>query len=144
MLPTAEIIAQSVRENPDVGIVATRTDDGSLRILVWNYHDVAAGFEEATAVKLQLNGLNTHYDVRAATLTRVDEHHANAFTIWRALGEPQSPTPAEIAALHAAAKLEPSSLPVAAEDAGSVRFDFHLLRHSVGLVSVPQRSPDRP
>ncbi len=137
MLPTAQILSEGVRGAPDVGIVATRADDDSLRILVWNYHDVANGFEEVTPVQLRLEGGD--FATAAATITRVDEHHANAFTRWRALGEPQAPSREQIAGLHEAATLMPAPLPSVSGAAGSTRFDFELRGHSVALIQIPRR-----
>jgi xylan 1,4-beta-xylosidase len=151
MLPTEAIIANSVRGDPDIGVVATRTDTGALRILLWNYHDVAEGFEQPTAVTLRVNGLSANHDLPAATITRVDEHNANAFTRWRNLGEPQDITPEQVAMLHDSASLKPeplspvSSLPrqsSAGATAGhlspvSADFRLELLRQSVALIDIP-------
>ena len=137
MLPPSEILARSVRGAPDLGVVGTRTDAGALRILVWNYHDVAAGFDAPTAITLKVTGLTAGHDVAAATLTKIDQHHANAFTAWLAQGEPQAPTPAQIAGLHAAATLRAEPLPASAQAAGSADFDLRLLGQSVALIEIP-------
>lgn len=137
MLPTADILTRSVRGAPDVGVVATRTEEGALRILVWNYHDVADGFDEPTPVKLRVEGLAVRHDPKAATITRVDEYNANAFTAWRALGEPQAPLPKHVAILHDAATLKTAALAPAARSDGAAVFEFPLLRHSVALIEIP-------
>lgn len=137
MLPTAAIIADSVRDQPDVGVVATRTKSGALRILLWNYHDVADGFEEPTPVTLRISGLTTTHDLAGATITRVDEHNANAFTIWRSLGEPQDLHPDQIAILHDAAALKPVALSPASHEDGTAEFRLQLLRQSVALIDIP-------
>jgi xylan 1,4-beta-xylosidase len=139
MLTAREIIEGSVRGAPDVGLVATRTEKGALRILVWNYHDVATGFDEPTAVKLRINGLTDEHDVTAATLTRVDEYNANAFTAWRNLGEPQAPLAKQITILHDAATLKAARLVASQQASGSVEFDFQLLRQSVALIEIPMK-----
>jgi xylan 1,4-beta-xylosidase len=137
MLPTEAILTDSVRGDPDVGVVATRTDNGTLRILLWNYHDVADAFEEATPVKLQINGLAANHDLAAATLTRVDEHNANAFTIWRNLGEPQEIPPEQVAMLHDSASLKPELLAPSSKLSTAAEFELKLLRQSVALVEIP-------
>ncbi len=139
MRTTAEILASSVRAAPDIGIVATRTESGALRLLVWNYHDVAAGFDEATPVRLRVDALTAAHHPAGATITPVDETHANAFTLWRSLGEPQSPTPEQIAQLHAAADLKTLPLAPAAASADSADFEFALLGQSVALIEIPVR-----
>jgi xylan 1,4-beta-xylosidase len=137
MLPTDDILARSVRQDRDVGVVATRTEAGALRILLWNYHDVADGFEDATTVQLRVAGLSPRHDLSAATITRVDQHHANAFTAWRRLGEPASPNPEEIARLHDAATLKAEALSATSPEAGTAVFNLNLLGHSVALIDIP-------
>jgi xylan 1,4-beta-xylosidase len=139
MPPTQTIIADSVRADPDVGVVATRTENGALRILVWNYHDVADGFEESTAVTLRIEGLTANHDLSAATITRVDEHHANAFTVWRNLGEPQDIPPGQVAMLHDSATLKPEVIAPESHADGSAEFNLQLLRQSVALIDIPVR-----
>lgn len=94
-----------MRKSRDSGDVGTRTEDGTLCILLWNYYDVAGGFAEPTEVTLRVEGIGTEHDAEATTVTRVDEFNANAFTAWRNLGEPQDPSPAQIASLHETATL---------------------------------------
>ncbi len=137
MIPSPDIIARSVRGAPDVGIVGTRSEDGALRILVWNYHDVADGFDEPTPVRLRVDGLSARHDLEAVTVTRVDEHNANAFTAWRALGEPQAPLPKHVAILHDAATLKSAALAPSTQSDGSAVFEFSLLRQSVALIEIP-------
>jgi xylan 1,4-beta-xylosidase len=137
MLPTDAIITDSVRGDPDVGVVATRTDAGALRILLWNYHDVADGFEEATPVTLRINGLAANHNLSAATITRIDEHNANAFTIWRNLGEPQDIRPEQIAMLHDSASLKPEPIAPTSKSAPAAELELKLLRQSVALVEIP-------
>lgn len=137
MIPSPDIIARSVRGAPDVGVVGTRSEDGALRILVWNYHDVADGFDEPTPVELRIEGLSAGHNLSATTLTRVDEHNANSFTAWRALGEPQAPLPKHVAILHEAATLKSAALAPSTKSGGSAVFEFSLLRQSVALIEIP-------
>ncbi|MGK0237220.1 MAG: xylan 1,4-beta-xylosidase [Candidatus Pelagisphaera sp.] len=144
MLETTAIIADSVRADPDVGVVATRTDGGDLHILLWNYHDVADRFDEPTPVTLRLQGLDETHNFAAATLTRVDEYNANAFTAWRNQGEPQAPLPKHVAILHDAATLKAAAIAPSAHNGGSATFSFPLLRHSVALIEIPARKTEQP
>ena len=121
MIATAEIIATSVRGRPDIGAVATTTG----QILLWNFHDVAGDPQDAT-VRVTLAG------ARTATAFRVDPTHANAYTAWQTMGEPQKPTAEQIAVLNARAELTPENIPVA--DDGS--FTLTLAPQSVVLVEA--------
>lgn len=139
MLSTRDIIAHSVRGAPDVGVVGTRTNDGALRILMWNYHDVADGFEKATPVTLRIEGVTADHDIAAATLTRIDEFNANAFSAWRKMGEPQSPSPVQISTLHAASALKTETLATSTTLSDKVSYDVNLFGHSVVLIEIPRK-----
>ncbi len=139
MLSTDTIIADSVRAKPDIGVVATRADDGSTQILLWNYHDVADRFHEETPVQISISGLPQSANLAAATLTRIDENNANAYTLWRAMGEPQTPSPEQIAALHAAAELATEPIEFSQDKNSSAQATTTLLRHSVALIQIPNQ-----
>ncbi|WP_221029175.1 GH39 family glycosyl hydrolase [Actomonas aquatica] len=125
MLSTAQIIADSVRGRPDVGAVATTSG----QVLLWNFHDIDTDDQSATVRLVWTGGTAPLY----ATAQRIDATHANAYTTWREMGEPQEPTPAQIAALHAASQLTSENLRLAAD--GSVTLT--LAPQSVVLVEVP-------
>jgi xylan 1,4-beta-xylosidase len=123
----------SVRTSADISAVATR-DARSASVLVWNYHDddLPAAAADLT---LTIEGLP---DGRA-TLThyRVDTDHSNAYTAWKALGSPQSPTAAERDALSTAGQLQTLGSParvVVANGRSVVRFT--LPRQGVSLVKI--------
>jgi xylan 1,4-beta-xylosidase len=121
------VVAEGVRGAPDVGVLATRTAAGRLAILLWHYHDDDTP-GPAAAVHLSLTDAApaTH-----ARLWRVDQDHANAFTAWRAMGSPASPTPEQVRALEAASKLksEPATI-----SAGAL--DIDLPRQGVALLEL--------
>lgn len=123
----------SVRNAADISAVATR-DARSASVLVWNYHDddrPAAGAD----VTLTIEGLPdgrptlTHY--------RVDTDHSNAYTVWKALGSPQSPTAAERDALVTAGQLQRLGSPERVVVAnGRAVVTFELPRQGVSLVRL--------
>ncbi len=123
----------SVRNSADLSAVATR-DARSTSVLVWNYHDddlPAAGADLMVTIEGLPDGRPTltHY--------RVDTDHSNAYTVWKALGSPQSPTAAERAALVKAGQLQTLGSPeriVVANGRSVVRFT--LPRQGVSLVRI--------
>jgi xylan 1,4-beta-xylosidase len=109
-------------------------DERSATVLVWNYHDddVAA---PPSDVELTIGGLPggrpmlTHY--------RIDQDHGNAYSAWKAMGSPQSPTPAQYAELEKAGQLEPLSPPAPASVAdGRIAVTFTLPRQGVSLIKI--------
>jgi xylan 1,4-beta-xylosidase len=120
-----------VKGEADVNAVATR-GERVVSVMAWNYHDddVAA---PVAPVSLRVAGLPgakvlvRHY--------RIDRDHSNAYTVWQAMGSPQSPTPAQYAQLEAAGQLQtlgsPEWMPV---KGGAVAMTFALPRQAVSLV----------
>jgi len=132
-LPLDEVRDRGVRMQPDVNALATR-DAKSVSVLVWNYHDddLAA---QAAEVSLQISSLPPG----RPTLTeyRVDTDHSNAYTAWKTMGAPQSPTPAQYAELERAGKLQTMAAPrrVTVEN-GRVVITLTLPRQGVSLVRL--------
>ncbi|EDY85199.1 Glycosyl hydrolases family 39 [Verrucomicrobiia bacterium DG1235] len=141
MLETDTIISDSVRADPDIGVLATRSQDGAVQILLWNYHDVANDFSTETPVSLSLSKIFEPGQAATATLTRIDEHHANAYTLWRAMDEPQSPSVEQISALHAAAELVSQPFPLAPATDGSLQAELILPRQSIAFIELRKSNP---
>jgi xylan 1,4-beta-xylosidase len=80
-----QIMAEGVRDAPDVNAVATRGERGA-RVLVWHYHDDdVAGPDAEVGIRV------TGCPAGNASLThfRMDREHSNAFAIWQEMGAPQ-------------------------------------------------------
>jgi xylan 1,4-beta-xylosidase len=66
---------------------------------------------------------------------RIDDTHSNAFTAWKAMGSPQTPTPEQYAQLKAAGGLQLLDSPRWIDlDAGVATVSLELPRHAVSLV----------
>jgi xylan 1,4-beta-xylosidase len=127
------IMKGGVREQPDVGVLASRDED-RLTILVWHYHDDDLPGPRAE-VSLSIanwpghNAKIKHY--------RVDEQYSNAFTVWKKLGSPQEPSEEEYAQLTSKMGLKelprPGDVMPAAD---SLRIKFNLPRAGVSLLVV--------
>ncbi|HXJ87116.1 MAG TPA: beta-xylosidase [Candidatus Binatia bacterium] len=130
-----EMIASGVRGKTDVDGLATRGDH-RLAVLLWNYRD-----EEASAgeLPLQLNIVGVPAEAKRILVRhyRIDQSHSNSYTVWKAMGSPQSPTPEQYVALKAAGQLQLLESPrwVESKD-GGVRLDFPMPGESVSLVEM--------
>ena len=121
-----------VRAAPDVSALAA-LDKKTLTALVWHYHDDDILGPDA-AVALTLNGLPY---TGAATLTqfRIDDAHSNAFTAWKAMGSPATPTSEQYKALEKAGLLARLGTPEKVHAAnGTLATHLTLPRQSVALL----------
>jgi len=132
-----DILANGVSGAPDVGVMASRSND-TLAILVWHYHDDDVPGPEAN-ITLDIAGLPrgrprlTHY--------RIDDTHGNSFAAWQRRGSPIAPDKATYDSLRAAgqlATLDDGQEPRVA--GGRTRLTFLLPRQAVSLLvfSMPR------
>jgi len=131
-IPLAQIVAEGVRGESDVGVLATRTPQGGVAVLLWNYHDDDLPGPEA-AIRLQIAGVKGKAD-RTASLWRVDENVGNAFAAWKKMGSPQSPNATQYQELEKASELLPQSLKPQSARRGTLQFDVSLPRQGVALL----------
>ena len=130
-VPLARIMTSGVREQPDVGALAS-ADDSTVAVLVWHYHDDDVAGPDAE-VSLSLAGLPaagirlTHY--------RIDETHSNAYAAWRRMGSPIAPNDKQYQELLEASKLARMEPPTPVRDpSGATVVHFTLPRQGVSLL----------
>ena len=103
-----------MRGQPDINAIATRKDH-EIEILVWNYHDDDVTADPAK-IDLTVSGLAHGYASQALLEHfRIDADHSNAFTAWKEMGSPQTPSPHQYEQLESAGQLQllasPSYIP---------------------------------
>jgi xylan 1,4-beta-xylosidase len=68
---------------------------------------------------------------------RVDSHHSNAFTAWKQIGSPQSPSPEQYEQLQSAGQLQlltsPAWIPL---ERGEAHLQFTLPRQGLSLLRI--------
>ena len=132
-LALADVRDHSVRGTADVSALAAR-DARSATVLVWNYHDDDVAAPAAT-VDLTIEGLPNGRAM--LTHDRIDGDHSNSYARWKAMGSPQTPTPAEYKALEASGQLQALSPPERVTiSGGRAAVTFALPRQGVSLVKV--------
>jgi xylan 1,4-beta-xylosidase len=94
-----DIMAGGVRGSEDVDALATM-DGRQAAVMLWNYHD-AEKAGEAKAASVAVRGLPKGVSHVRLTHYRIDDAHSNAYTVWKAMGSPQNPTPGQFAELKA-------------------------------------------
>ena len=134
-IPLDDIVKNGVRKQADVSALASK-DGKKLSVLVWHYHDDDVAGPDA-AITLNIPGLPVSKGKAKVTQYRIDETHSNAFTMWKALGEPQKPTAAQYTDLEQAGKLATLEDPKTADIANnSATVNFTLPRQGVSLLVI--------
>ena len=134
-LETDQILSAGVRNAPDIRAIATRRGN-ELDVLVWNYHDddVPA---PAAAVDLTITGLPAGAHRALLEHFQVDSNHSNAFTAWKAMGSPQSPTADQYEQLESAGQLRLMTSPqwIHLEE-GTTHLQIDVPRQGLSLIRI--------
>jgi len=129
------IIADGVRAAPDIDAFAT-TAARTAAVMLWNYHDAEAA-APGTPVTVAVKGLPKTATRVKLTHYRIDDTHSNAYTLWKTMGSPQSPTPQQLAQLKARDGLELLESPRwLAVSGGAVSVSTELPRQSISLLQL--------
>jgi xylan 1,4-beta-xylosidase len=134
-LPVDEIIKIGVQGRPDISATAARRDR-EVDVLAWNYHDDdVAG--SASPIQLVVSGLPQKTRLCLIEHYRVDSNHSNAFTVWKEMGSPQSPSPEQQERLEAAGQLQLLNSPAwKSTEQGTAILEFSLPRQGLSLVRI--------
>jgi xylan 1,4-beta-xylosidase len=132
-IPVDDLVKIGVRQTPDVDVFATKADREAA-VMLWNYQDddLPAPFAD---VQVTVTGIPAGVKRVLLEHYRIDETHSNAYTAWKNMGSPQSPTPDQYAQLKAAGQLQLLSSPTWLDvDEGRVTIDANLPRQAVSLL----------
>jgi xylan 1,4-beta-xylosidase len=133
--PVETLLAEGVRGNPDIDALAVRSDR-EISVLAWNYHDDDVPGPDAK-VQVHVSGLPNGARRVLLRHYRIDETHSNAWTLWKKMGSPQDPTPAQYRALEAAGQLEAIESPQWIDAGGGVAsLELVLPRQGVSMLQV--------
>ena len=102
-IPLDTLLHRSVHgTESDVHALASETDH-SASVMVWNYHD-----DETRRDTQDLTLILGHIPASRVEVLeyRIDATHSNSYEAWKRMGSPQSPTPAQYAALEQAGQLQ--------------------------------------
>ncbi|MEL5990781.1 GH39 family glycosyl hydrolase [Microbacterium phosphatis] len=122
--------------------LVTRHADGRVTVLAWQPVGGTDDAEEPAEHRLSLS-IPVAGDAVYVRRSDVDEHRGNAFTAWRQMGRPASPSRRQLDALREAAEPARShqALPVAD---GRARVDITVERHGVALLELDVVTDETP
>jgi xylan 1,4-beta-xylosidase len=101
---TEEAVADGVRGQPDVGVIAARKDR-EVEVLVWNYHDGDLP-TAAAPIDLTIGGLPSDLHRGLLEQFAVDSAHSNAFAAWQKMGSPHFLSPDQRGELESSGQLQ--------------------------------------
>jgi xylan 1,4-beta-xylosidase len=129
------VIGSGARNRQDLGALATR-DARRIGVLIWNYSDDSAS-GPASPVQLKIDGVPESAGRVRVAHYRIDDDHSNSFTVWKAMGSPEQPTPEQYSAIEAAGKLQMLGPPRwYRASGGKIELTFSLPRQAVSLVAL--------
>jgi len=130
-----DIIAKGVRDGADVDAFAT-ADARQAAVMLWNYQDAERGGLSAPAT-LDIKGLPKKASRVRLSHYRIDDTHSNAYTVWKAMGSPQNPSPSQYAELKSKDGLQLLESPrwVGVKN-GVATVSTDLPHHSVSLLHL--------
>ena len=133
-MPLDQIMSDGVPSTPDVGALATRTDHGTLDILLWHYRDDDVP-GPAAQVHISITGLSPgqHYHV---LVWQVDHHSGNAFTAWKAMGSPDTPNEKQVAVLAQASQISAQEIPLSMKGPETGVLERSLPLQGVALIEI--------
>jgi xylan 1,4-beta-xylosidase len=134
-VPLDDILSKGITQTPDVDAISTRTDHEAA-VLLWNYHDndlPAAGSE----VEVTIAGIPSGAKRVLLEHYRIDDTHSNSYSVWKAMGSPQTPTPEQYTQLKEAGQLELLSSPQWLDVSdGRVTIDTYLPRQATSMMRL--------
>ena len=126
------MLRSGVREKPDVAAFAS-LEQKRLCVMLWHYHDDDVPGASA-AVELALNALPVPQGEVKVRQFRIDEEHSNAFTAWKRMGSPQSPTSDQYSQLERAGNLASLADQSVSIKEGKATMRLELPRQAVALL----------
>jgi len=134
-LEADQVLREGVRREPDVNVIATRSENAMV-VLLWNYHDDELSATPAL-VNIQISGFPEEVEHGMLERFRIDSAHSNAFTAWKQMGSPQSPTADQYKKLESAGQLQLLTSPGWVNiKRGTAQLQIGLPRQGMSLVKI--------
>jgi xylan 1,4-beta-xylosidase len=106
-------------------------------VMLWNYGDDETRLSART-VKLTVTGIPNGPAVVHRFV--IDDHHSNAWTVWKSMGSPQPPSTSQYVALEKSGALEETTETVSIQG-GQLHTEVSLTPESVVLLQLTERNP---
>jgi xylan 1,4-beta-xylosidase len=130
-----DILSAGVTRSPDVDAMATKAEHQAA-VMLWNYHDDDLP-ADGSQVQVAIEGIPSGVKKVLVEHYRIDETHSNSYSVWKAMGSPQTPTAEQYVRLKEAGQLELLQSPEWLEvHEGKVKIDTSLPRQAISLLRL--------
>lgn len=107
-----------------------------LMLFVSNY-DVPINKNKEYDIEIKVSQSNTiKIAPKNAILQRIDERNANAFHLWKEMGEPEYPTKEQISKLNKASELQSDSISFTFNEQNQAVFQLHIPPYSLSVITI--------
>jgi xylan 1,4-beta-xylosidase len=129
---------QVLRQKKDsrFGVLATKSSNGEMALIAYNYNETDRGVENKQKVILQFTGLkpNSTYHVEQ---TKLDQNNNNTYSAWEKAGSPASLSKAGIAKLSDAASLNSRQIEdFVTDNNGNAKVEIDMATHTMQLLEI--------
>lgn len=133
LVQVEDIQRSGIRETADINGIAT-TQGKTVSALIWHYHDDDLPAPDAP-ISFTLDHLPATVHTVGLRHFRIDDGHSDAYEVWKKMGSPHPPTPAQYKVLEAAGKLTQTDKETNfSVTNGVVHLNFNLPRNAVSLL----------
>ena len=118
------------------GVLATKSDNGEMAIIAYNYNETDRGGENMEKVTLKFKGLkpNSTYHVKQIKL---DQNNNNTYSAWEKAGSPAFLSKAEITKLKGVAYLDSSQKEdFVTDNNGNAKVEIEMATHTMQLLDI--------
>jgi hypothetical protein len=129
---------QVLRQKKDsrFGVLATKSSNGEMALIAYNYNETDRGVENKQKVILQFTGLkpNSTYHVEQ---TKLDQNNNNTYSAWEKAGSPASLSKAGITKLSDAASLNSRQIEdFVTDNNGNAKVEIDMATHTMQLLEI--------
>jgi len=137
----AKLRADRIKVNRDekdsrFGVIATKTKDGNLAFIVYNYDETDDDLSIIDEIDIEILGLSSNMELMI-TETSLDREHNNSYREWERSGRPEQSRGNDVTAIKNAGELKSTAtFNIKTDKSGKAKLDLELSRHSMKLIEI--------
>ncbi len=117
-----------------LGVVATKSSDKEIQMIVYNYNETDDNFAVSDQVIINISGITDGiYSIEGYSL---DRENNNTYRAWEKQGSPKKSGEADMTNLKKSAELSVTTTTQKQTDNGRMELELSLPRHSMVLIKL--------